>query len=395
MKMTRAQVLDVKPQGGKRFLIAVSGADGMHPEGGGQPGDSGSFSWDGGEGTILNILKKKDEGIVLDVTIKKGEVSRDIVIDLARDDARHETLSRMHSGEHVLSRVMENMKPGLSVYKVAVGEERTSVYFRYKGDIDWDFLFSAETAARSVVRSALPVEALELPIEEAKSLEGLKARWDRVDDAIIRVVRIPGFDIIACSGSHVSNTSMIGEICVESFKGTSPEWELTFSLGDRFGFFSREMRRLVSSLHCAPDEVGKIIERLMDENGLLKKQIARINPYVSLPWEEMDCCGVKLSLSSPVGLTGDLVSGAARRRAEASGGVVLALMDDGESPRIPFILCDPGELIDIKPLLSRPELDARGGGRGGMISGQTGCRSMATWARLCGEEIKGKEKGRV
>lgn len=393
--MTRAQVLEAKPQGGKRFLLTVSGVRDMHPEGGGQPGDSGNFSWDGGEGVILNTLKNGGADLILDVTVKKGQPSQGDAIQIVRDDRRHNVLTRMHSGEHVLSRVMEDMKPGLRVYKVAVGEEKTSVYLNYDGDIDWDFLFSAEAEARSVIRSALPVDIIEMPIDEAKSMEGLKARWDRVKDDTIRVVKIGDFDLNACSGTHVHDTSVVGELCVESFKGSSPEWEVVFSLGDRFGYYSREMRRLVSGLHCGSDEVGKIIRRLSDENSRLKKQLAKVGPYVVLPWEEADLNGIKLSCSSPMGIPGELVSGAVRRRAEESGGVVLALMDDGESKKIPFILLDSQKLLDTKKLLSSPELDARGGGKGGMVSGQTGCRSMATWVRMCLQEISGTQKGRA
>lgn len=385
--MAETQVLDVKPQGGNKYSLTVQPLLDMRPEGGGQPGDSGTFSWDGGEGSILNTRKNPGGGLLLDVSLKKGQISKDTAISVFRDDLRREILTRMHSGEHILSRVMEDMKPELQVYKVAVGEDKTAVYFHCDGQIDWDFLFSAEDKARSVIKAALPVQILEMPIEKAKVMEGLKARWDRVKDETIRVVKIGDFDLNACSGTHVQDTSEVGELCVESFKGSSPEWEVTFSLGDRFSYYSRKLRRLISELHCGPDDIEKIIQRLSDENSRLKKQLAKVGPHVVIPWEETELETVKISCGSFIGFPPELVSSAARRKSEDFDGVVLALMDDGESPKIPFTLLDPKGYLDTKKLLSNQELGARGGGKNGMVSGQTTCKSLPVWLKLCRQEV--------
>ncbi len=371
----KVQISSVDQGEGKRLMVMLAGPSDMHPEGGGQPGDSGELHWDGGRAKVLNTLK----GGLLDVLPEKGSLVQGMEVCLDRDESRNALLSRMHSAEHVLSRVMENLKPGLSVYKVAVGEERTGVYLRYDGDIDWDFAFQAERETRSIVDSAMPVETLEVSVEQARSMDGLKARWDRVDDAVIRVVRIPGFDLIACSGSHVSNTSQIGDICVESIKGSAPEWEISFSLGEGFYVYSQEMRRLVSRLNCSPQEIGKIIDRLTEENHSYKRYLTKIAPYVELPWQESTLYGTRISYCAPVGLPSDLLSQCGRKRAVDVGGIVLAISDDGISPRIPFMLWDCDEILKVKELLSSPDLDARGGGRGGSISGQTGCRSADKW----------------
>lgn len=380
------RVLKLDNEKGKKASVLIDGDHFLHPEGGGQPGDSGFFSSDNCDGFILNTRKDEDGFFVLDLKLKSGELKEGDLLEVERDDVRHSVLSRMHSGEHVLSRVMEDIRPGLSVYKVAVGEERTGVYLRYDGDLDWDFLFEAEDRAREVVRSSLPVETLVLPIDEAKGLDGLKARWDRVSDEFIRVVRIPEFDLIACSGSHVENTSDIGTLFVESFKGSSPEWEVVFSLdSDRDVLYSREMRRLISRANCRYDEVGKIMERLGDENGSLRKQLAKVQQYVTLPWETIVLEGLTFDVLHSVGLPKELVTSSCRKRAEGrSDSIVLALIDDGVGRAIPFMLCVGGDFsFDSKGLLDSNELKVRGGGRGGVLSGQTECRSLDVWLKVC------------
>nr|WP_321503318.1 alanyl-tRNA editing protein [uncultured Dethiosulfovibrio sp.] len=377
----KAVVRDIDWKEGKKLRLSLDRPCPMHPEGGGQPGDSGFLSWDGGKANVTNTLKGNHLSPILEVTLQKGELISGMEVELERDENRNCVLSRMHSAEHVLSKVMETLKPGLSVYKVAVGEERTGVYFRYDGPVDWDFAFLAEQEARAVVASAMPVEILELSVDEARSLEGLKARWERLEDEVVRVVKIPNFDLIACSGSHVSDTSQIGDICVESVKGSSPEWEIVFSLGDRFSMYSREMRRLVSRLNCSPDELGKIFDRLSEENRLLGKQLSKVAPYVELPWEESVVKGVDVSYCAPVGLPADMLSACGRKKIAQSSEVVLIICDDGGQGPVPFMLWQSDEKLDPKALLAVPDLEARGGGRGGSISGRTGCRSLERWLK--------------
>lgn len=371
----KAQISSIEKGAGKVLLVTIDGPSGMHPEGGGQPGDSGRLSWVEGKAKILNTRKNG----VMEIVLEKGELAPGTEVSLERDEARSFLLSRMHSAEHVLSKIMETLKPGLSIYKVAVGEERTGVYFRYDDDVDWDFISQVEKEARAIVSSAMAVEILEIPIDEARSIEGLKARWDRVEDEVISIVKILGFDLNACSGSHVSNTSQIGDIWVESIKGSVPEWEISFSLGEGEHLYSQEMRRLASRLNCSPQEVGKIIDRLTEENQSSKKYLSKVANYVELPWQESSLKGVKVSYCSPVGFPADILSQCGRKRVNEVGGVVLVLCDDGDSPRIPFMLWDHDVILDVKVLLSSPDLEAKGGGRAGSISGQTGCRSTDRW----------------
>ncbi len=371
----------------KNAVFLVEGAV-WRPEGGGQPGDSGTISWTGGSGSVTNTRKARDGLLYLDVSGLSGAIDVGFEITLQRDEQRRWLLSRMHSGEHVLSRVMENIRPDLRVYKVAVGEECTTIFFRYEGAVDWDFFFDAENQARTIIDARLPVEILKLSLDEAKALPGLKARWDRVSYDTIRVVRIPGFDLNACSGSHVSDTGEIGTISVESFKGSAPEWEVTFSISsDRDRDLARGMRQVLSQLHCRPDEIVKLVERLGTENATLRKQLQKLQPYVFLPWEERLIGSISCDVVHVVGLPRELVAAEARKKMrEAGDRLVLAIADNGESHAVPFVLCWGGSVnVDVRTLLNCEALGARGGGKGGILSGQTKCRSLDVWLKACSD----------
>ncbi len=368
-------------QKGKKAEITLS-VNPFRVNGGGQPGDSGTLLGEGFEAQVLDCRKSSD-GPVLEMKLRRGQPSPGLAVEAEVDMERHQVLSRMHSGEHLLSRVMENSRSDLQVYKVAVGEERTSVFFRCPRGIQWEFLFEAEEEANRIAAQNLPVTARIVPAEDARHLTGLKANWDRIDDGEIRVVEIQDFDKIACSGSHVEHTGQIGRIYIESFKGGPEQWELVFSLGDLSAQkeHCRIMRQLLHRLHCRPEELGPMVERLSQDNKSLSKTISKIRSFVVLPREEIEISGVPVFLYALTGIAKDIAMASLSSCCnENPGGLVLALLYDGESQRIPFVLMK-GRALDLDPrdLKSYEELDIRGGGSADMLSGLTSCRSQSRW----------------
>lgn len=85
----------------------------FYPEGGGQPADRGQLSWDGGSATIRDVRKNHGdvrhyveaiEGTVPDSgTCITGEI----------DAQRRERLRRMHTAQHVVSKVVLDMDQGV------------------------------------------------------------------------------------------------------------------------------------------------------------------------------------------------------------------------------------------------------------------------------------------
>lgn len=369
----------------KKTARIVTDVNPFHSEGGGQPGDSGDLVHDNFRADVVNCRQEGNDKVLF-LKLKKGIPQEGMDVELDLNEARHHLLSRMHTGEHVLSRVMEKLNPGLHVYKVAIGEEYSSIFLTFDGALNWDILFKAEKEASEVVKRDLPVNISLVPIEEAKKMDGLKARWDRVTDETIRVVSIPDFDLIACSGSHVSSTGEIDTIFVDSYKGTKPEWEIRFYIGNsRERELSREMRILLGNLHCQPDEVGKIIDRLNAENSKGRKLLSRLQKYAVLPWDYDNYGDTTVNSLKISGISKEMVTGFAREIADReANSVTLALLDDPESERIPFILIiGKGLHLDLSAITSSQVLKAHGGGSNGFVSGVTCCKSLKLWIDTC------------
>ncbi len=377
----------VRSGGGKDMLLALE-ENPFRSAGGGQPGDAGELV---GEDFLAEVRDgREEEGTVwLQVSCRRGVPRPGLPVEAQVDLARRFRLSRHHSGEHLLSRLLENAHPGLAVSKVAVGEESATVYFTYEGDVGWDLLFDAEDRANEVVRAHLPVTIREYPREEARALPQLKIHWDRVADPVIRVVRIgDDLDVIACSGSHVSSTEEIGEIFVTSFNGAAPEWSFTFTVhGEaREREYGRLFRRVLRTVGCEPEQLEKVFERLQGEKGTLQKTLDKVRNLVALPWERYAMGENPLDVAVVTALPPDLATPAVKRHVEAHPrGVALVLLPSGTDDRTPFVLARGAEVDrDLRTVIKTPELGARGGGAPEWVSGMSRGSSVAEWLRALG-----------
>ncbi len=355
----------------------------FHPSGGGQPGDTGRLSAPGFSAEVTDCLREEGKD-VLSIKLLEGEVSEGLRVVAEVDMARQFLLSRMHSGEHVLSRVLENTHEGLEVYKVAVGAEETTVFLRWEGELGWDLLFEAEKAANEVISSDLPVLIGLYSPEAAQMLDGLKANWKRIGEQTIRVVTIPCFDNIACSGTHVERTRDIGGLLVTGYRGNAPEWEVKFTVHrDRFlDEYSRVIRVLLRKVSCPLEKLEKVYDRLQEEKQVLSRAVDKAKGMLSVPWENRGV-GIKtLSTAVLPGILPEMATPSLKVLVEGSPySVGLVLVPSGEGHDGNFALaCGAEAGIDLRKFLKdHPELKARGGGAPSWVTGVTGLAVPSDW----------------
>lgn len=380
----RTTILDVlaSDEKKKKFTLLLSGGE-LHPSGGGQPGDSGIL-WTENFRFRIDDTEKRDGGVAVTGKAEKGSPAAGMEVEGEADLERHHLLSRMHTGEHILSRALEKAHSGLRVFKVAVGCAETSVYLTWGGDLGWDMLFEAEKEGNRIVAENLPVETLLLAKEEAENLPGIKGNWDRIAGETIRVVRIPGFDTIACSGSHVSSTGEVGNLFITGFRGTAPDWEFKFSANGAAlrQEYSEAARRLVRGIGCRLSQLCQVVGGLQEENGTLKKMMERASQYFSLPAEDFTSGGLQVAVAVLPGFSRELAAPAARKWSDANPGkVLLLLLPEPEKGEGSFLLYGGKEVsVDFSAFLKEsPSLGARGGGRNDWLNGLSPVMAAEPW----------------
>jgi misacylated tRNA(Ala) deacylase len=206
----------------------------FYPEGGGQPADRGTLSWGGGEATVRDV--RKNHGDVrhyldtLEGTLpEEGETVAGEV-----DAGRRGKLRRMHTAQHVVSRVVlaefDATTAGNQIH-----EDRSRIDFE-PADFDDADLETIETETNAVLDRDLAVSKAERPREEVEqeTPEG-RTQLDLIPDHVdpLRVVEIEEFDICPCGGTHVDRLGEVGHISIldRTSKGADVE-RIEFELVD-------------------------------------------------------------------------------------------------------------------------------------------------------------------
>ncbi|GHS93843.1 hypothetical protein AGMMS50276_05220 [Synergistales bacterium] len=383
-------------RGGAKILVEDSSAL-FHPSGGGQPGDTGTIQ--GVESSnfragVLDTLKNKELGdsntFILDIAIKSGQPEKGMELTAQVDAARNRVLSRMHTAQHIFSRIQEAGSDKASqtpqTTKVNLGTEESSISIRYDGNLTWESLFAAEEKTNEIIADHRKITSSVMSREEAEKLPGLDAKWDRIKDESVTVVSIEGIDTMACAGTHVSDSGDIESFLVTGFNGSAPDWEVRFTVhASRLTEYGRRMRELLREVGCRPDQIRDVFLRQRTENDALRTALDKARAFISIPWEERKIGATKLTLYIAMipGMSKDLMTTPAKSCvAEHPDSLCLVLLPENDiaSP-FPFLLLRGAELnVDLSGFIKkRPEIEARGGGKPDWQNGVTTQRSLSVW----------------
>ena len=182
----------------------------FYPTGGGQPGDTGALTWDGGQARIVDARKGGKPGDILhvpeeDAALPPPGASVTAVIDWER---RHR-LMRMHTCMHLLSAIVDGEitggqvgdgkgrvdfnLPDTSIDKEAVGADLNRL-IEENHPVAATWITDAELATRPELIKTMSVKP---PVGAGR------VRLMRVGD---------GVDLQPCGGTHVAATGEIGPV---------------------------------------------------------------------------------------------------------------------------------------------------------------------------------------
>jgi misacylated tRNA(Ala) deacylase len=204
----------------------------FYPEGGGQPADRGRLAWPDGEARVVDVRKSHGDvrHAVADIEGPLPEPGTTVTGHV--DAERRDRLRRMHTAQHVLSRVVLD-EYGASTAGNQIHTDRSRVDFE-PADFDEADLATIERMTNAVIDRDLPVTKTERPRErvEAATPEG-RTQLDLIPDHVdpLRVVEIDTFDTCPCGGTHVDRTGEVGtvEVTDRTSKGADVE-RVTFEL---------------------------------------------------------------------------------------------------------------------------------------------------------------------
>ncbi|WP_435096188.1 alanyl-tRNA editing protein [Halorubrum sp. N11] len=203
----------------------------FYAESGGQPADRGTV-----DGILVEDVTERDGRVVhvldegAETLPEAGETVSGIV-----DDAFRTYCTRAHTASHVLYGAARRTCEDLGYAGFDIGETKVRVDLTTAEPLDDADLVELERLSNRAVWDSLPVSWETLPEDEARALDGIAFNTKTEEGAMsgseaVRVVTIgerggerdgagdgedaPTWDVAACGGTHVSNTSEIGPISV-------------------------------------------------------------------------------------------------------------------------------------------------------------------------------------
>jgi len=206
----------------------------FYPEGGGQPPDHGTITWADGSADVTGV--RKDHGDVHHVVGEmRGEPpAPGTEVDGEIDGERRRKLSRMHTAQHVVSRIVLD-EYGAETAGNQIHPDRSRIDFEPAAfdaeDVERIGRLSNEAIAQdyAVRKENRARDRVEANVDEGRAL------LDLIPDSVdpLRVVEIDSFDMCPCGGTHVDSLGDIGrvEIIDRTSKGTDVE-RIEFRLAD-------------------------------------------------------------------------------------------------------------------------------------------------------------------
>lgn len=201
------------------------------PGGGGQPADKGALGVGPVNASVVDARREGGDIVhVLDRAIPetvrglKGEI----------DWGRRYAHMRYHTALHVLSGVIWKGF-GAKVTGGQMRADRARMDFSFPGEWTADVVGEIERLANEALAEGRPVKVYELSREEAlKNPDLIRTQVNLVPERVktIRVVEVEGIDAQADGGTHVANTSEVGEMEVTGHKSKGRQNKrLEFVLG--------------------------------------------------------------------------------------------------------------------------------------------------------------------
>ena len=221
----------------------------FYPTSGGQPNDLGGL----GGIAVLDVVDEGDR-----IAHRLAAPLVDDEVEGVVDWARRFDLMQQHTGQHLLSAVLEE-RFGWPTVSVHFGA--TSATLDVPVDaVSVEALVEAEARANAVVWENRPVR---VAFEDAAAATGLRKASER--SGTIRVVTIAGLDRSACGGTHVRATGEIGAILLRRTERVKKLTRIEFLCGGRAVARARRdmeaLGEIAAGFSASPDDAPTLVTR--------------------------------------------------------------------------------------------------------------------------------------
>lgn len=331
----------------------------FYPEGGGQPADHGTLN-----GVAVYDVQLEDGK---EIHYSKDPVKPDDKGNVhgVIDWARRLDMMQQHTADHIFAGLVHDAF-GYDNVGFQIGDV---VRMDFDGKITDKEIRELEIKANKVIWENTEVKAT-YPTPD--QLDEMDFRSKKALKGQVRIISIPGVDVCACCGTHVSHTGEIGLIRVLSCTKHKKGVRVLMLAGDRALrhdlAISDQNHDISVLLSAEPEKTAASVKELIDENKQLSARIDEIK------MAEIESRIDALEDNQNVGmifadnLTHQMMSKLADEILERRHAKVAAIFAKNAKDTAYFIVSNDVNLRDVSKQINQ-KLNGRGGGRPDAIQG--------------------------
>ena len=320
----------------------------FYAESGGQVGDKGVIKGSGFTFDVENTTKTHEGVILHHGEIIDGEsVSVGDGVEASVDAETRNATMRSHTAAHLLQAALRKVL-GSHVEQAGqlVNSLETRFDFTHFSALTTDEINAVETEVNRIILAALPVETMEMPIDEAKKLGAMALFGEKYGD-IVRVVRAGDFSTELCGGTHVKNTGNIGlfKILSESSVASGVR-RIVAVTGFNVMNYINANNELIASAAAALKltntsdlavKAAAVTAELKDREREIEKLNAEINSQKAKQFDSVDLGAVELVANGKIDQSVDIRSLAETIRDGKSNRVVVLASINNEKGTVTFV----------------------------------------------------------
>lgn len=152
-------------------------------------------------------------------------------MNLELNDHNKKEYPPMHTAEHILNQTMVRMFGCLRSSNTHIERKKSKCDYYIKQEPSAAQVQEIEDAVNEVISKNLEVSEDFAHINDAHDLVDLSKLPEDVSETL-RIIRIGDYDVCACIGAHVENTSEIGEFKITTHNFENGRWRIRFKLNE-------------------------------------------------------------------------------------------------------------------------------------------------------------------
>jgi alanyl-tRNA synthetase len=282
-------IVDTGAGGPRRLTEAAEGAEvemildrtPAYAESGGQVGDTGTLVGRSGRGEIVDTYYRGSKLIVHRIKVVSGGFHENEDVAVTIETPRRQGLRRHHTGTHLLHAGLRRV---LGAHVTQAGSLVAPDHLRF------DFSHGAALKDREIeqieelvneqVQANTPVSQSEMDLDEALRMGAMALFGEKYGNRV-RVIKIGDFSTELCGGTHLDRTGEIGLLKVAGEGAVASGVRRVEAVAGSAAIESvarREaaLREAAELLKIGPLEVPKRLQKLLDEQRALEKQLAEL-----------------------------------------------------------------------------------------------------------------------